>query len=172
MQTPAIPANEQQRLAALHELLLLDTPPEQRFDTIVEYAATEFDVPICLVTLVDHDRQWFKARVGLETCSTSRDISFCAHAILQQDVMVVPDAAKDARFADNPLVTSDPHIRFYAGVPLTLPSGFAVGTLCVIDIKARTFDAVERSILESLRDLLVVELNGSGKPGYAAHAGF
>lgn len=170
MQTPAMPANEQQRLAALHELLLLDTPPEQRFDTIVEYAASEFDVPICLVTLVDRDRQWFKARVGLETCSTSRDISFCSHAILQPHVMVVPDAAKDPRFADNPLVTSEPHIRFYAGVPLTLPSGFAIGTLCVIDTRPRMLDDVERSILESLRDLLVIELNSTPTQGKAQTA--
>ncbi len=163
--TPAIPANEEQRLAALYELLLLDTPPEQRFDTIVEFAASEFDVPICLVTLVDHDRQWFKARVGMETCSTGRDVSFCGHAILQPDVMVVPDAAQDLRFADNPLVTSEPHIRFYAGAPLALPSGYVVGTLCVIDIKPRTLDEVELSILSSLRDLLVMEIgSGGGRP--------
>ena len=162
MMTPAIPANEQQRLAALYELLLLDTPPEQRFDTIVEFAASEFDVPICLVTLIDHDRQWFKARVGMETCSTGRDISFCGHAILHPDVLVVPDAAEDSRFADNPLVMSEPHIRFYAGAPLALPSGYVIGTLCVIDIKPRTLDQVELSILESLRDLLVMEIGGRG----------
>lgn len=163
MKTPATPANEQQRLAALYELLLLDTPPEQRFDTIVEFAASEFDVPICLITLLDHDRQWFKARVGLDACSTARDISFCGHAILQSDVMVIADAALDARFADNPLVTSDPNIRFYAGAPLILPSGMAVGTLCIIDTAPRTLDAVELSILASLRDLLVMELARADK---------
>ena len=167
MMTPAIRANEQQRLAALYELLLLDTPREQRFDTIVEFAASEFDVPICLVPLIDHDRQWFKARVGMETCSTGRDISFCGHAILQSVVMVVPDAAEDSRFADNPLVTSEPHIRFYAGAPLALPSGYVVGTLCVIDIKPRTLDEVELSILESLRDLLVMEIGGRKAPAHA-----
>jgi GAF domain-containing protein len=166
MQTPAIPASEQQRLAALYELLLLDTPPEQRFDTIVDFAASEFDVPICLITLLDHERQWFKARVGLDVCSTPRDISFCGHAILQPHVMVVPDAVADPRFADNPLVLSEPHIRFYAGAPLALPSGHAVGTLCIIDTKPRTLDEVELSILSSLRDLLVLELSGTAKDGH------
>ena len=163
MKTPATPANEQQRLAALYELLLLDTPPEQRFDTIVEFAASEFDVPICLITLLDHDRQWFKARVGLDACSTARDVSFCGHAILQTDTLVVSDATQDPRFFDNPLVTSDPNIRFYAGAPLILPSGMAVGTLCIIDTAPRTLDAVELTILASLRDLLVMELAGSAK---------
>ncbi len=162
MKTPDLPANEQQRLAALYQLLLLDTPPEQRFDMIVDFAASEFDVPICLITLLDHERQWFKARVGLPVCSTPRDISFCGHAILQPEVMVVPDALDDVRFADNPLVTSEPHIRFYAGAPIELPSGHAVGTLCIIDTKPRTLDDVELSILASLRDLLVLELAGTG----------
>lgn len=163
MQTPDTPANEEQRLAALYQLLLLDTPPEHRFDTIVEYAASEFDVPICLITLVDRHRQWFKAQVGMDVCNTGRDISFCGHAILQPEVMVVPDAAADARFADNPLVTSAPHIRFYAGAPLALPSGHAVGTLCIIDTKPRTLDEIELSILGSLRDVLVLELVQPGK---------
>ncbi len=165
MKTPDTPASEQQRLAALYQLLLLDTPPEQRFDMIVEFAASEFDVPICLITLLDNERQWFKARVGLDVCSTPRDISFCGHAILQPGVMVVPDAAEDPRFADNPLVTSEPHIRFYAGAPLTLPSGHAVGTLCIIDTKPRTLDNVELSILASLRDVLVLELSGAAEEG-------
>lgn len=163
MLSPAQPPNEAERLAALYELLLLDTPPEQRFDTIVEFAASEFDVPICLISLIDHERQWFKARFGLAACSTPRDISFCAHAILQPDIMVVPDALEDARFADNPLVTRDPHIRFYAGAPLALPSGQAIGTLCIIDTQPRTLDAVELQILSSLRELLVLELTGKGK---------
>ncbi|SHG57710.1 GAF domain-containing protein [Massilia sp. CF038] len=159
---PPRPPNESERLAALYELLLLDTPPEKRFDTIVEFAASEFEVPICLISLIDHDRQWFKSRFGLEACSTPRDISFCAHAILQPEIMVVPDALADARFVGNPLVTSEPHIRFYAGAPLTLPSGQAIGTLCIIDVKPRTLDAVELQILASLRELLVMELSGKG----------
>ncbi|HEY0064648.1 MAG TPA: GAF domain-containing protein [Telluria sp.] len=166
MLIPATPPNESERLAALYELLLLDTPPEQRFDTIVEFAASEFEVPICLISLIDHDRQWFKSRLGLEACSTPRDISFCAHAILQPEIMVVPDALADERFFDNPLVTSEPHIRFYAGAPLTLPSGQPIGTLCIIDIKPRTLDAVELQILASLRELLVLELGGKGAPAH------
>jgi GAF domain-containing protein len=167
MITPATPPTESERLAALYELLLLDTPPEARFDTIVEFAASEFEVPICLISLIDHDRQWFKARFGLDTCSTPRDISFCGHAILQPGIMVVNDALQDERFFDNPLVTSDPHIRFYAGAPLTLPNGQAIGTLCVIDTKPRTLDDVELKILSSLRELLILELSGKGAPPHA-----
>lgn len=164
---PASPVNESERLAALYQLLLLDTPPEQRFDTIVQFAASEFEVPICLITLLDGKRQWFKARVGLDACSTAREISFCGHAILQTDVMVVPDALGDPRFFDNPLVTSEPHIRFYAGAPLTMPSGHALGTLCLIDTKPRALDTVELAILGSLRDILVKELSARPEKGHA-----
>jgi GAF domain-containing protein len=158
MQAPALPDNEAERLAALYALLILDTPPEQRFDKIVGFAAAEFDVPIALLTLVDSDRQWFKANVGLAACETGRDISFCGHAILEQGLMVVPDALLDARFADNPLVTGEPGIRFYAGAPLVLPSGAALGTLCLIDRRPRTLDPMELGILSTLRDLAVLEL--------------
>jgi len=160
MQTAQFPPDETERLAALHELLLLDSEPEQRFNLIVDYAASEFGVPICLMTLLDHERQWFKARVGLPVCSTPRDISFCSHAILRPEVMVVPDAAADPRFADNPLVTSEPYIRFYAGAPLILPSGHALGTLCLIDTVPRTLDQTERNLLESMRDMVMRELSG------------
>ncbi|NEX63182.1 GAF domain-containing protein [Noviherbaspirillum galbum] len=153
-----IPDDDNERLAALRALLILDTPPEQRFDKIVAFASQEFDVPICLISLVDERRQWFKARVGLEPCETGRDISFCGHAILQPDIMVVEDAHADARFADNPLVTGDPFIRFYAGAPLLMPGGHAVGTLCLIDTRPRRLDAVSMAILTSLRDLLAEEL--------------
>ncbi len=166
MQAPAIPDNEPDRLAALRELLILDTPPEERLDKIVHFASVEFNVPIALVSLVDSNRQWFKARVGLDACETSREISFCGHAILQSDILLIPDALADPRFADNPLVTGGPLIRFYAGAPLVLPSGFAIGTLCLIDTKPRTLDLVEMTILSSLRDLLVEEL---GKPAEVPH---
>ncbi len=159
MQAPALPDNEAERLAALHALLILDTPPEQRFDKIVAFAAAEFDVPISLLTLVDRARQWFKANVGMPACETGRDVSFCGHAILAPDIMVVPDALLDARFADNPLVTGDPGIRFYAGAPLRLPSGAALGTLCLIDRRPRSLDAMELGILSTLRDLAVLELS-------------
>lgn len=153
-----IPIHEAERLDALRTLLVLDTPPEERFDRIARFAATEFDVPMALVSLVDEHRQWFKARVGLEACETSRDISFCGHAIEGSGVMVIEDARRDPRFADNPLVTSDPFIRFYAGAPLILPNGLSVGTLCVIDTEPRAFTRIEQSILGALRDVVVEEL--------------
>lgn len=153
-----IPDNDDERLSALHALLILDTPPEQRFDRIVEFAAQEFDVPIALISLLDRDRQWFKSRFGLTVCETSRDISFCGHALTGDDILVVPDARVDERFVDNPLVTGDPFIRFYAGAPLIMPSGYVMGTLCLIDRRTRTLDNVERSIMSTLRDLVVREL--------------
>ena len=158
MQVAAIPANESTRLAALYQLLILDTLPEERFDKIAAFAAQEFEVPIAVITLVDAERQWFKAKVGTEECETGRYVSFCAHAILHDDIMVVPDAAADARFVDNPLVTGEPHIRFYAGAPLTLASGLRLGTLCLIDRAPRTLDALDLGILGTLRDLAVMEL--------------
>jgi GAF domain-containing protein len=128
MQAALLPENETERLAALYALLILDTAPVQRSDKIVAFAASEFEVPIVLITLLDRDRSWFMASVGMAVCETGRDISFCGHAILASDVMLLPDALLDSRFADNPLVTGDPGIRFYAGTPLILPSGAAPGT--------------------------------------------
>ena len=162
--TPApIPANDAERLRALRELLILDTPPEERFDRIVGFAAEEFDMPIVLISLVDAQRQWFKARVGLDTCETSREISFCGHAIMQPDLFEVLDAALDPRFADNPLVVGAPFIRFYIGAPLALPGGATIGTLCLIDTKPRHFDMLDRAIFGTLRDLVVAELMGQGE---------
>lgn len=158
MITPPMPDNEAARLALLYELLLLDTPPERRLDKIVEFAANEFKVPICLISLIDSERQWFKARVGLEACETARDISFCGHALASSELLLVPDARLDARFQDNPLVLGAPHIRFYAGAPLACRDGLVIGTLCLIDTVPRTLDAVEQAILGSLRDLVVLEL--------------
>jgi len=157
-----IPDNDNERLAALHALLILDTPPEQRFDRIVEFAAREFDMPIALISLLDSERQWFKARVGLEVCETARDISFCGHAIGSADTLLIPDARVDERFIDNPLVTGAPFIRFYAGAPLRLRSGQAIGTLCLIDTRVRTLDPIELSILSTLRDLVVQEIEATG----------
>ena len=156
--TAPIPVNEDDRLHALRQLLILDTPPEERFDRVVSFASQEFDVPIALITLVDAERQWFKASIGLDVCETSRDISFCGHAILTDDTMVVADASQDPRFSDNPLVTGQPLIRFYAGAPLKLPSGENIGTICLIDRTPRTLDKVDLAILASLRDLVVEEL--------------
>lgn len=155
-----IPDNDNDRLAALRALLILDTPPEERYDRIVRFAAEEFDVPIALVSLIDQNRQWFKARVGLDVCETGRDVSFCGHAILQPEIFVIPDARQDARFADNPIVTGEPHVIFYAGAPFTEPTGHTIGTLCLIDHRPRALDATELAILASLRDLLQEELTG------------
>jgi GAF domain-containing protein len=155
---PSIPDNEQERLALLREMLLLDTPPERRLDKIVEFASAEFNVPICLISLVDSNRQWFKARIGIDACETPRDISFCAHALHSHEILLVPDALLDPRFHDNPLVAGPPHIRFYAGAPLACRDGLVIGTLCLIDTIPRTLDAVELAILSSLRELTVLEL--------------
>lgn len=157
--TPApIPFDEAQRLAALRSLLILDTPSEERFDRFIAFARQEFQVPIALLSLVDESRQWFKARAGIDACETTRDISFCGHAVHARSTLVVEDTLDDSRFADNPLVTGDPKIRFYAGAPLVMPSGHALGTLCLIDTRPRQLDATDLAILHSLRDLAVADL--------------
>jgi len=153
-----LPHNEAQRLRALRELLILDTPPEERFDRIAAFAAKEFDVPMALVSLVDRDRQWFKSNFGLEDRETPRDTSFCGHAISERDALVVPDALEDPRFRDNPMVVGKPYIRFYAGCVLRLPYGQVVGTLCVLDRRPRRFDRLDVAILGGLRDVVVEEL--------------
>ena len=153
-----IPTDDEQRLRALRELLILDTPPEDRFDRIVKFASEEFDMPIVLVSLVDAKRQWFKARLGLDVCETDRASSFCGHAITQPQLLVVEDTLQDERFHDNPLVVGAPNIRFYAGAPLQLPGGEIVGTLCMIDRRPRTLDAMDRAIFGSLRERVVGEL--------------
>ncbi len=155
-----IPADDEARLQSLRELLILDTPPEERYDRLVEFAASEFDVPMALISLVDRHRQWFKARVGLDACETSREISFCGHAITQDQLFEVQNALQDPRFADNPLVVGAPHIRSYLGAPLVLPGGARIGTLCLLDTRPREFDAMDRAILGTLRDLVVAELLG------------
>lgn len=159
--TPApIPADDDARLRALRELLILDTPPEERFNRLVEFAASEFDVPIALISLVDKERQWFKARVGMDVCETSREVSFCGHAIAQDGLFEVLDAALDPRFVDNPMVVGAPFIRFYLGAPLAMPGGAKIGTLCLIDTRPREFDALDHALLRTLRDLAVAELVG------------
>ncbi len=150
-QSAALPANESERLSALWDLGILDTETEARFDRFTEVACSTFEVPIALVTLVDEDRQWFKSHAGLGVVETPRDESMCAHAILDEDdVFVVTDALRDDRFADNPHVASNARLRFYAGVPLTLPDGHRVGTLCIMDHRPRVLDDEQ---IERLRDL-------------------
>ena len=161
--TPApTPPDEAQRLRALHDLMLLDTPPEERFDRVVRFAAEQLDMPIAYVAFLDEQRQWFKSRVGLEPAQTSRETSFCGHAIMKPELLIVEDASRDPRFEDNPMVTGAPHIRFYAGAPLSSPSGHHIGTLCVIDTVPRKLGAVELSILEALRSLVNETLAGKG----------
>jgi signal transduction histidine kinase len=145
-----VPDNETDRLAALYALDILDSPSEQDFDDIVKLASNVCGAPMSLVSLLDTDRQWFKARLGTDLTETDRDISFCAHAIRGRDLLVVPDATKDARFADNPLVDQDGGIRFYAGAPLVTTDGFALGTLCVIDREPRRLDVEQLQALRAL----------------------
>ncbi|MCL4294136.1 MAG: response regulator [Anaerolineae bacterium] len=155
----SIPANEVDRLAALRQYSPLDTAPEAVFDDLVLLAAQICDTPIGLISFIEADRQWFKARVGLTGTEISRDVSFCAHAILQPDeVLIVPDALADERFAANPLVTADPQIRFYAGAPLVTDDGYALGTLCVIDRVPRELTARQIAALETLRRAVMAEI--------------
>ncbi|WP_341580807.1 GAF domain-containing protein [Marinobacter metalliresistant] len=164
MKTPDLPHDEAHRLSALDELALLDTPPEERFDRLTRLAARTFGVPVALVSLVDRNRQWFKSRYGLETPETARDISFCGHAILREEPLVIENALNDERFADNPLVTGNPNIRFYAGAPLHDRHGHRVGTLCVIDNRPRTFTGGDKATLRDLADLVEREF-GLGELG-------
>jgi GAF domain-containing protein len=153
-----IPKNEKKRLEVLWQYEVLDTVPEQVFDELAGLAATICGAPIALITLVDEARQWFKSRVGINISETPRDVSFCAHAILQKNVFIVPDATKDVRFAKNPLVTADPKIRFYAGAPLITPEGLALGTLCVIDNVPHTLRPDQRRALQILSRHVITQL--------------
>ena len=158
-----IPPDDAARVRALHALGVLDTPPEERFDRVTRLARRMFQVPIALVSLVDTERQWFKSCQGLDTPQTPRDISFCSHAILQDEVTEVPDATCDERFHDNPLVIEAPHVRFYAGAPLVDRQGQRLGTLCILDHKPRCLSEEDRALLRDLADMVREEL-------IAAHA--
>jgi PAS domain S-box-containing protein len=159
MQTPKYPDDEARRLQSLYETRLLDSPAEERFDRVTRLAKQMFDVPIALVSLVDSDRQWFKSKQGLDACQTSREISFCGHAILSPEVFLVPDARLDPRFSDNPLVTTAPKIRFYAGVPLFTLAGYCIGTLCIIDLQPREFSLAQQTALKDLAAIVMAEIN-------------
>lgn len=156
-----IAPDEQKRLASLRRLGLLDTPSEERFDRLVEMARTVTNTPIGLVTLVDEDRQWFKSHLGFDATESHRDESMCAHAILGDDVMQVSDALEDPRFADNPAVTGEAHVRFYAGAPLTLSDGSTVGTLCVADRRPRLLSDDQVEVLRHIAGLVVEELEAT-----------
>ena len=153
-----IPRDEKQRLAALHRYDILDTPPEKTFDSITVLASHVCKTPVALLVLIDGDRQWFKAKVGVRLKETPREFAFCAHTIMQRALFIIPDATQDKRFTTNPLVTAGPQYRFYAGAPLVTPDNRALGTLCVIDKVRRAFTAGQKKDLLALSRLTMTEL--------------
>ena len=155
-----IPENEAARLRALRSYQILDTPSEQEYDDITLLASQICGTPIATITLVDGERQWFKSKIGIDIAETPRDIAFCAFAIMPgtPQTLVIEDTTKDERFFDNPMVTSDPNIRFYAGAPLLTPDNYAIGTLCVIDSEARQLTEAQLQSLQALARQLTVKL--------------
>ena len=153
-----IPRDETMRLKALHRYDILDTPPEENFDSVTILASHVCHTPIALMVLIDRDRQWFKAKVGVRVRETPREFAFCAYTIMQRGLFIIPDAARDKRFAANPLVASGPKYRFYAAAPLVTPDHRALGTLCVIDKVPRTLSALQKKDLVTLSRLVMKEL--------------
>jgi len=153
-----IPRDERQRLATLRRYDILDTPPEKSFDSIAVLASHVCQTPVALLVLMDHDRQWFKAKVGVRLTETPRQFAFCAYTIMQRELFVIPDLTQDKRFAANPFVASGPRFRFYAGAPLVTPDNRALGTLCVIDTKRRTLTPDQKKDLLALSRLVMTEL--------------
>ena len=158
MRAAPIPENEAARLETLRQYQVLDTESEDAFDDLTRLASYVCDAPTALISLVDANRQWFKARVGIQARETPRNISFCGHAILNRDCFIIEDALFDDRFADNPLVLKEPFVRFYAGMPLWSPEGFAIGTLCVMDRKPRQLDSGQIEALEMLANQVMSQL--------------
>ena len=158
MKKPDIPQDEAARLETLRSLNILDTASEERFDRLTRMAKRMFGVPIALVSFVDENRQWFKSCADLDVSETPRDISFCGHAILGNEVFIIPDATKDERFADNPLVLNEPNVRFYAGCPLRYLNGSRLGTLCIIDRKPRSLSEEDLQTLKDLASMVEREL--------------
>lgn len=156
---PERPDGEGRRLEALHTTGLLDTPAEERFDRITRLASRLFGVEISVVSLIDSDRQFHKSMRGMDVPVIARDVSFCGHAILRKEIMEVPDALEDERFRDNPMVLDEPHVRFYAGAPLSSPEGHRLGTLCLIDSSPRVLSDDERATLRDLADIVQEEVN-------------
>ena len=158
MKSPEFPDNESDRLAALRALNILDTDQEERFDRLTRLAKRIFDVPMVSLSLIDADRQWFKSSLGMNLQETSREISFCGHTILGDEILIVSDARLDERFHDNPMVVEEPHIRFYAGASLSASDGSKLGTLCLLDTVPRTFEVEEQRLLLDLTQLAQQEL--------------
>jgi len=150
MSIPPIPPDEPARLRLLRACDVLDTPPEPAFDDLVDHVAWICDTPMATVTLIDEDRQWFESRKGIAVSETPRDLAFCAYAILEEGLLIVPDATRDPRFADNALVTGPPGIRFYAGAPIRVGDGSAVGTVAVMDTVPRELDADHLRALQTI----------------------
>jgi hypothetical protein len=153
-----VPANEAERLRTLRAYKILDTKPEARFDELTQLAALICGTPISLISLIDTDRQWFKSRFGLDLRETPRAQAFCTHAIMQPEMFVVPDASKDERFAQNPLVTGDLHVRFYAGAPLAARDGHLLGTICVMDREPHTLTEEQKKALQILGRLVIANI--------------
>src|SRR5215831_12066795 len=153
-----VPKNEAGRLRALRSYKILDTKPEERFDELTKLAALICGVPISLISLIDTDRQWFKSKFGLSLEETPRAQAFCTHAIMQPEMFVVPDATQDERFAQNPLVTGDLHVRFYAGAPLAARDGHLLGTLCVIDREPHTLTDAQKEALKIVGRLVIANI--------------
>jgi GAF domain-containing protein len=153
-----IPSPEAARVAALNRYAILDTEPEQSFDDLVILAAHICQTPMAMLSLVDDHRQWFKSKYGVQVPETSKEVSICAHAIQQGDLFVVPDTLQDSRFRENPLVTGEPHVRFYAGAPLINEEGFALGTLCVLDHEPRHLDDEQREAVSALGRLALRQM--------------
>jgi len=159
MISPAIPAFDQERVSSLRSLGLLDTPPEERFDTITRLAVSIFGVPIAYIALVDETREYLKSRVGLNGCEGSRETSFCGWTILKNEPLIIPDTLQDERFADNPKVTGEPFTRFYAGLPLRGPAGYNIATLCLMDTRPRELSLLEIQTLKQLGEIAERELH-------------
>jgi diguanylate cyclase (GGDEF)-like protein len=148
------PANEEERLQAVRSLGLIDTDPEERFDRFTRLAKRAFNVPVAIVSLIEAERQWFKSVKGLEVTEIERNISFCNHTILNDEILIINDTMADEQFKDNPLVVNDPHIRFYAGAPIRNAGGYAVGTFCILDTKPKDFDSGDHELLQDLASMV------------------
>lgn len=159
MKEAPIPKNELKRIASLYAMDLLDTSPEERFDRLTKSATLIFHVPISTLTLIDANREWFKSCQGLSQKEGDRAISFCGHALVEDEILIIPDTLKDERFADNPMVTGEPHIRFYAGVPIINHERQRVGVFCIKDTKPREFSNEDKEVLEGLAAWAEIEIN-------------